>query len=143
MTWNTVSIEPGSEMALALAAEDLAVMHYTGRSITKGYGRDKTSTYRSGIQTKLGDIEQSQWQALMRDIIRRNGELKLLDALIAWELEHTPWVHTREEAEQRALESFTSRSFDNPKWSDYEAFNRKHRPEVLTNQSTQERKDST
>lgn len=105
MTWNTVSIEPGSERALALAAEDLAVMHYTGRSITKGYGRDKTSTYRTGIQTKLGDIEQGQWQALMRDIIRRNGELKLLDALIAWELEHTPWVHTREEAEQRALES--------------------------------------
>ena len=41
MTWNTVSIEPGSERALALTAEDLAVMHYTGRSITKGYGREK------------------------------------------------------------------------------------------------------
>lgn len=67
----------------------------------------------------------------MRDIIRRNGELNLLDALIAWELEHTPWVHTRKEAEQRALESFTSRSFDNPNWSDYEAFNQKYRPEII------------
>lgn len=142
MTWDTVSIEPGSESALALTAEDLGVMHYTGRSITKGYGRDKTSTYRSGIQTKLGDIEQSQWQALMRDIIRRNGELELLDALIAWELEHTPWVHTQKEAEQRALESFTSRSFDNPNWSDYEAFNRKHRPDILQNKPI-ERKDLT
>ena len=142
MIWYTVSIEPGSERALALTAEDISVMHYTGRSITKGFGRDKTSTYRSGIQTKLGDIEQSQWQTLMRDIIRRNGELELLDSLIAWELEHTPWVHTKKEAEQRALESFTSRRFDDLNWSDYEAFNQKHRPKTLQKQSI-ERKDST
>ena len=130
MSWDTVSVEPGSKEATDITAEDLRVMYYTGRSTLHGYARDKISTYRSGIQTKLGDIEQSQWQALMRDIIRRNGELELLEMLTEWELEHTPWVHTREEAEQRALESFATRSFDDPKWYGYEAFNQKYRPEL-------------
>ncbi len=66
---------------MALTAEDLRVMHYTGRSITHGYGRDKTSTYRSGIQTWVGDIEQGQWQELVRDMIHSSGEQELLEQL--------------------------------------------------------------
>ena len=142
MTYATVSIEPGSMEALANTAGELRVMHYTGRSVSHGYGRDKVTSYRSGVQTELGDIELSQWQALMRDIIRRSGELELLEQLTEWELETTPWVHTRKEAEQRALEAFANRWFDNPSHRDFTAFNQKYRPEVLEqNQSTNERKE--
>ena len=109
MTYATVSIEPGTMEALAITAGELRVMHYTGRSVSHGYGRDKVTSYRSGVQTELGDIELSQWQALMRDIIRRSGELELLEQLTEWELETTPWIHTQKEAEQRALEAFASR----------------------------------
>ena len=133
MTYSEISIAPGSSEALTLTAEDLRVMYYTGRSRSQGYGRDKTTTYRSGIQTRLGDIEQSQWQALMKDIIRRNGEESLFAALTDWELENTPWIHKRAEAEQRALEAFAEHWFDNPTHRDYIAFNQKHRPELLPN----------
>ena len=137
-----VSIQPGSERALAIRPEELRVMYYTGRSESHGTGRDKVTTYRSCIQTELGDIELSQWQALMRDIIRRNGELELLAHLTEWELETTPWVHTKKEAEQRALEAFAERWFDDPSSRSYEAFNRRYRPELLTqNQSDNERKE--
>ena len=142
MTYAAVSIEPGSREALAITARELRVMHYTGRSVSCGYGRDKATSYRSGVQTELGDIELSQWRALMWDIIRRSGELELLEQLTEWELETTPWIHTREEAEQRALEAFTNRWFDNPSHRDFTAFNQKYRPEaLLQNQSTNERKD--
>ena len=113
MTYATVSIEPGSREALAITAKELRVVHYTGRSVSRGYGRDKVTSYRSGVQTELGDIELSQWQALMRDIIHRSGELKLLEQLTEWELETTPWIHTRKDAEQCALEAFANRWFDN------------------------------
>lgn len=143
MTYSTVSIEPGSPEALALTAEDLRVMHYTGRSVSHGYGRDKTTTYRSGIQTRAGDIEQGQWQELVRDMIRRTGELELLEQLTEWMLETTPWIHKRKDAEQKALEAFCTRYFDDPGWHDYGDFNRKYRPEVLQHKPNQERKEST
>lgn len=144
MTYSTVSIEPGSPEALALTVEDLRVMHYTGRSNSHGYGRDKVTTYRSGIQTIIGDIELGQWQALMRDIIRRAGELELLEQLTEWELENTPWIHTRKDTEQRALEAFADRWFDDPSHRNFAAFNQKYRPKVIEeNQSDHERKEST
>ena len=137
-----VSIIPGSEQALAIRPEKLRRMYFTGRSESHGTGRDKVTTYRTGVQTELGDIEISQWQALMRNIIRRNGELELLEHVTEWEMETTPWVHTKKEAEQRALEAFAERWFDNPASRNYEAFNRKYRPELLTqNQSDNERNE--
>ena len=139
-----VSIVPGSERALAIRPEELRVMYYTGRSESYGTGRDKVTTYRTGVQTELGDVEISQWQALMRDIIRRNGELELLAHLTEWELEMTPWVHTKKEAEQRALEAFATRRFDDPSNRNYESFNRKYRPELLAqNQSDNERNEQS
>ncbi len=130
MTYAIVSITPGSSEALALTAENLRVMHYTGRS--------SKAAYRSGIQTSVGDIELSQWQALMQDLICRTGELELLEQLIEWELENTPWIHTRKDAEQRALEAFTTRCFDNQSHRDFAAFNQKYRPKSLAqNQSKQ------
>lgn len=142
MTYATVSIEPGSKEALALTAKDLRVMHYTGRATSHGYGRGKVTTYRSGVQTQIGDIELGQWQTLVRDIIRRNCELGLLEQLAEWELETTPWIHKQKDAEQRALEAFADRWFDNPSHRDFTAFNQKYRPEVLEqNQSTDERKE--
>ena len=143
ITYSPVSIIPGSPEAIALTAEDLRVMHYTGRSITHGYGRDKTSTYRSGIQTRIGDIEQGQWQELVRDMIRRTGELELLEQLTEWMLETTPWIHKRKDAEQKALEAFCTRYFDDPGWHGYGDFNRKYQPEVLQHKPNQERKEST
>ena len=137
-----VSIVPGSEQALAIRPEKLRRMYFTGRSESHGTGRDKVTTYRTGVQTELGDIEISQWQALMRDIIRRNGELELLEHVTEWELETAPWVHTKKEAEQRALEAFAERWFDDPSSRSYEAFNRQYRPELFTqNQSDNERNE--
>ena len=44
-----------------LRAGDLRWMYSTGKGQITGSGRDKRHTYRTGIQTPIGDIELSVW----------------------------------------------------------------------------------
>ena len=60
--------------------------HYgTGQSYIKfGSGRTRVLGYRYGVMTDIGDIEYSQWAALVMELIERSNETELLDALKRW-----------------------------------------------------------
>ena len=128
---DTISIE-GTEYRIAdLSFSDLRVHFFTDVSVRRlGDQRSKSSGYRNGVMTGLGDLEFPVWETLVRDLIHRSGEDELLNSLIAW-LEGTPWLHTKRDKELYALELHAARIFDNPNWVDYAAFNRKYRPNKL------------
>ena len=110
---------------------DLRVHYFTGVSVRRlGDQHSKSSGYRNGVMTGLGDLEFPVWETLVRDLIHRSGEDELLNSLIAW-LEGTPWLRTKREVELYALELHADRIFDNPDWVDYVTFNRKYRPGIL------------
>jgi len=126
---DTISIE-GTEYRVAdLSFSNLRVHYFTGVSVLRlGNQRNKTSGYRNGVMTGLGDLEFPVWETLVRDLIHRSGEDELLNSLITW-LEDAPWLRTKHEVELYALELHAGRIFDNPGWVDYVAFNRKYRPD--------------
>ena len=112
-----------------LTFADLRFHFGTGRAFIKsGSGRDAVYGYRNGVMTDVGDIEESEWAQLMMDLIKRSGEEGLQAQLRLWAKEHCAWLHTKKEVEMHALELHSSRIFDNPKWVDYELFNREYRP---------------
>lgn len=111
---------------------DIRPMYGTGRSIwVSGTGRDKKFRYRNGIMTPSGDIEESEWQTLAKDLISQQNEDELHQQLCEWLKENTPWPQTKAEMQVHALELHVSRIFDNPQWVDFIPFNRMYRPEVL------------
>ena len=115
-----------------LTFEDLRAHFGTGRSYIKsGSGRDAVYGYRSGVMTNIGDIEENEWAQLMMDLVIRSGETALQEQLRFWAKEHCAWLHTKKEVERYALELHSSRIFDNPKWVDYELFNREYRPRAV------------
>jgi len=128
---DTISIN-GVEYRIAdLSFSDLRVHYFTGVSVRRlGDQRNKSSGYRNGVMTGLGDLSFPVWETLVRDLIHRSGEDELLNSLIAW-LEATPWLRTTRDKELYALELHAGRIFDNPDWVDYVEFNRKYRPDKL------------
>ena len=137
----TVLIISGKRYRIAdLSFSDLEHRLATGQAYTKsGSGRNRVMGYRNGVMTRLGDLEASVWETLIRDLIHRSGEDMLLQALTEWVAANCPWLHTKAEIEQHALELHSSRIFENPKWAGYPEFNRKYRPEKGdTNEHSQE-----
>ena len=125
----TVLINGVEYRAADLSFSDLRVHFFTGVSVRKlGDQHNKSSGYRNGVMTGIGDLEFPVWETLVRDLIHRSGEDELLNSLIAW-LEGTPWLRTKREVELYALELHAGRIFDNPDWVDYVAFNRKYHPD--------------
>lgn len=111
---------------------DIRPMYGTGRSIwVSGTGRDKKFSYRNGIMTPSGDIEESEWQTLAKDLISKKNENELYQQLCEWLKENTCWPQTKAEMQAYALELHVSRIFDNPEWVDFIPFNRMYRPEVV------------
>lgn len=107
----------------SLMFEDLRCMYGTGRSyIISGTGRNRKMGYRNGIQTNVGDIEVSEWKALMEKLIHRVGEEMIFDGLLRWVSQNSPWLHTKQEYELAALELHSMRIFENPKWVGYTEF---------------------
>ena len=112
--------------------EDLRFGHYTGQAILlSGSGRDKKYTYRHGVSTKLGDIEETVWYEAMNRLIERSGELELLQSMTEWVADNTPWLRTDKERHKEAVILMSYRVFDDPKWMGYEEFNRRYRPDYL------------
>lgn len=114
-----------------LTFADLRCHYGTGRAITHGSGRDKTSIYRNGIATNIGDIEEYLWCRLVKDLINKHGEQKLYQQLRAWVKENCLWLKTGAEIEKHALELHASRIFDNQQWVGFIPFNQKYRPSAL------------
>ena len=103
--------------------QDLQHLHGTGRATTSigAYGRKHTD-YRMGVQTEIGDIELSAWEAAMRRLIQRSGEEAVYQALLSWVESNAPWLHTKKERELYALELHSARIFEHPKWVAREEF---------------------
>lgn len=115
-----------------LTFADLRVHYGTGRAYTiSGKGRDRVMGYRSGMMCDLGDIEESEWCEMVRNLIVQTGEQELHQQLITHMKEHYRWKRSKAEFEKQALELHASRIFDNPQWVDFIIFNKRFRPEVL------------
>ncbi len=128
---DTILINGVGYLVSDLSFSDLRVHYFTGVAVRRlGDQHSKSSGYRNGVMTGLGDLEYPVWETLVRDLIHRSGEDELLNALIVW-LEGTPWLRTKRDKELYALELHAGRIFDNPDWVDYVEFNRKYRPDKL------------
>ena len=116
--------------------DDIRLMYHTGKFI-RDYGSQdkKAGKYRVGVMTKLGDIEEKDWIRYAEEVVRRNNEEALFKQLKNWYKETTHWLKDEKDLHRYSLECFVARIFDNPNWVDYEAFNRRHRPELLTKTS--------
>lgn len=111
--------------------DDLRYMYGTGQAISSGSGRDKSYRYRHGVETPLGDIEESIWIEAITRLISRNGEMELYKQLRAWYAATNYGARDAKELTMTALSSFSHRLFDDRKWVDYIPFNRKYRPDIL------------
>ena len=116
-----------------LTFSDLYPLHGTGRPIVKSSGWYKTYSYRVGVGTHIGDIEESLWCRLVRGLIKKHGEQELYQQLQEWVKENCLWLKTRSDIEVEALKLHAMRIFDCQEWVGFVAFNRKYRPEALKN----------
>lgn len=115
-----------------LTFADLRVHFGTGRAYTvSGKGRDRVLGYRSGMQCNLGDIEVSEWNAMVKELIVQSGEQELHEQLYTHMKEHNYAKATKSELEQQVLELHAARIFDDPLWVDFIPFNKRFRPQVL------------
>ena len=98
-----VSIEPGSPEAAALTKSDLAIMHFTGRDRVEMEGKySRTHNYRNGVQTRVGDLELSQWRQLAEEMLARNCDADVFGKCLAY-ARTCPWLHTEREIRDYAL----------------------------------------
>lgn len=114
-----------------LEFEDLRWRFGTFQSISTGSGRNKKYSSWSGVETAIGDIEESVWYQAAERLIREKGEQEILDALTQWGMEHNYRKAPVGELRKEALQLHVSRIFDNPRWVDFVPFNLRYRPEVL------------
>ena len=115
-----------------LTFEDLRHRFGTGRAYTiSGSGKDRVMGYRTGVMCRLGDIEESEWAAMMKDLISHSGEDKLFSQLRAFLSQHNYRKMSPKELEMEALELHSRRIFDDEAWIDFIAFNEQYRPQRL------------
>ena len=82
---DTVSINGVEYRVADLSFSDLRVHYFTGVAVRRlGDQHSKSSGYRNGVMTGLGDLEYPVWETLIRDLIHRSGEDELLNSLIVW-----------------------------------------------------------
>ena len=134
----TVLVEGRSYQVNELSLSDLQFRYATGRAIKRASDTgNKATGYRQGVMTRIGDLELSEWEILIKDLIKRSGEEKLLMSLIEWASDSCPWLRGMSEIYLYALELHSSRIFDNPNWIAYREFNQKYRKDYAVDQDTQ------
>lgn len=115
----------------SISFSNLRWKYGTGVDTSTGKGYYKKVSYRTGVMTELGDIEIRVWVQLMEQLIEKNGEQWLLDALLQWEKEHNYTKASAARLRESALELHSARIFDDPEWVSYIPFNKRFRPDVL------------
>ena len=134
----TVLVEGRSYQVNELSFSDLQFRYATRRAIKRASDTgNKATGYRQGVMTRIGDLELSEWEILIKDLIKRSGEEKLLMSLIEWASDSCPWLRGMSEIYLYALELHSSRIFDNPNWIAYREFNQKYRKDYAVDQDTQ------
>lgn len=112
--------------------DSIRKMYGTGRSFTtvNSQGENK-SHYRLGCMTAIGDVEESVWKQVVRQLIIREAETDLFRNLKCWLKDSKMMFRDAYELEDYALELHAARIFDCPEWVGYVDFNSKYRPEIL------------
>lgn len=123
------SIEAIDRASVTLA--ELQWLYGTGVSSSKGSGRNKTHSYRRGVMTALGDIQEDLWYQLVNHIAKRDQEEWIVDALFTWHQEHNYQKESPSQLRCAALQSYSSRIWELPQWVDYLPFNRRFFPQML------------
>lgn len=135
MSFKTIRIDNISQVPEEnITHENLRYMHGTGIAISLGRDRmgEKKYKYRHGVQTELGDIEDSVWMALVKKLIEKENGQKLYEQLLEWtKAENTVVNREEEDIVMSALSSYVSRINENKVWWDYIRFNAKYYPEKL------------
>ena len=114
-----------------LTFEDVRVHYGTGRSYTVQGNYEKKYFYRNGKKTNIGDIEESVWRDIVRQMISIHSEDELFQNLSAWYSETGGVFRTKSEQELYILELHAVRIFDDPGWCDYIRFNQRYRPDMI------------
>lgn len=113
---------------------DLRVHYGTGRAfVVSGTGRNRKYGYRTGKMCDLGDLEESEWRQLVKDLIHRRGEQELYRQLHRFMAEQNYTKASASQLEMECLELHAARIFDNRRWIYFIPFNRLYRPHILTN----------
>lgn len=114
-----------------LTCNQLRIHYGTGRALhVSGTGRDRKYTYRIGCMTDIGDFPITDWNALARYVIERDGEQNLYEGLVEY-AKSCAWLHSKKECEEYALKLHISRIFDDKEWVAYQEFNHTYRPWIL------------
>lgn len=115
-----------------LTYEDIHIQFHTGRFIRDYSSQDKKAgRYRSGMMTKIGDLEETEWILYAEELIQQNGDEDLFENLKKWYRKNCKWLRGEKELHRYTLECFISGIQDNPQWCDYVAFNSLYRPELV------------
>lgn len=113
-------------------AEDLRWKYGTYSYESKGKGRDKVTTSRSGIQTPIGDIRIDVWVEAAKAVIHRDGLDEELEHMTGYYVKDETPAFTKKELELRALDAVLSGLYKNPAWFGFIEYNEKYHTELLT-----------
>lgn len=89
-----------------LSRADLHVLYGTGHSYSTGYGREKSSHYVPGFQTRIGDIEKDEWFRLAEALVARESGEAELHKYIQDAEQYCIWLQTEKERRQYALQIY-------------------------------------
>lgn len=118
-----------------VTAEDLRWKYSTHTSESKGKGRDKVTTSRSGIQTPFSDIRIDVWVEAAKAVIYRDGLAEELEHMTGYYVKDKTPAFTKKELELRALDAVLSGLYKNPAWFGFIEYNEKYHTELLTTAS--------
>lgn len=114
-----------------VTAEDLRWKYGTHTSESKGKGRDKVTTSRSGIMTPMGDMKLSVWVEAVRSVIHRDGLDEELEHMTGYYFKDKTPAFTKKELELRALDAVLSGLYNDPAWVGFIEYNEKYHPDLL------------
>ena len=114
-----------------LRAGDLRWMYSTGKGQITGSGRDKRHTYRTGIQTPIGDIELSVWIKAAEYIVERDGLQEELEHLRPFALSFGASLFAKQLLHAYHLDLYLSGIYHNPTWVDFVPYNERYHPALL------------
>ena len=126
------TIDSRSGLPKHLTYESIRFRTHTGRAFfMSDRGFKKKYRYRHGVQTPIGDIEESLWYELMQELIVQNGDTVLFEQLLEWFMDNPVAGRSKAEKERYVLRCFSHRIFDNEAWIDYIPFNQTYRSTIL------------
>lgn len=114
-----------------VTAEDLHWKYGTHSSESKGKGRDKVTTSRSGVQTPIGDIQIGVWVEAAKAVIHRDGLDEELEHMTGYYLKDKSPAFPNKMLEYRALRAVLDGLFKDPAWVGFIEYNEKYHPDLL------------